>query len=216
MRKIHNTFILLTVSVLFICCNSTTERQRITLPEKLLSLKLLNSERIKEKFGSYGIKVLSHTSDVRVSNLYSLKENDTITRTFAVVNYPKHIDSSYADIHIKIINGSSIGKVFKENGWSIDKAPLLKGKIDVDLSKFSYVYDLMSIQKETLAFYMYNFYIKKDGKNYKYATITEVYHPQYINAETLNLLYKDVNIPTERTSGVNQNLTIVYRKMQQE
>ena len=33
---------------------------------------LLNSERIKQKFGSYGINILDANAELRVSNLYSI------------------------------------------------------------------------------------------------------------------------------------------------
>ncbi|MDT7833377.1 hypothetical protein RQM59_13385 [Flavobacteriaceae bacterium S356] len=214
MRKITKVFLFIIVSSFLISCNTTTEQESITLSKKLLSTKLLNSERIKEKFGSYDIDVLSHTNKVRISNLYSFEEGTKVTRTFAVVNYPEQIDSSYAAIHSKVIKGASIGRIFKKNRWSIVKVPLYKGTIPTKLKEFSYVYDLMSIQKNALAFYMYDFHIQKDGNDYKYATITEIYHPQYINTKTLELLYKEQQIPIKKTPQVNQILNIVYAKMQ--
>ena len=83
--------------------------------ESILSSKLLNSERIKMKFGSYKIKVLYKNSKLRVSDLYSSNDGRKTTRTFAVVQYPKTIDSIFLKEHIQILNGQSIGKVFKEN-----------------------------------------------------------------------------------------------------
>jgi hypothetical protein len=46
---------------------------------------LLNSERISQRFGSYGIEILDASSDYRISNLFSDEDGLAITRTFAIV-----------------------------------------------------------------------------------------------------------------------------------
>lgn len=215
MKKGSHFFLYIFVSLFFLSCSSTaTTQQEITLSKELLSSKLLNSERIKQKFGNYGIEVLSHTDVARVSNLFSSHKGAKITRTFAVVNYSEKIDSSYIKIHSQIVKGASIGRIFKKNEWKIVKKPLFKGVIKTEQGSFSLVYNLMSIRQKPLAFYMYDFYVKKDNQQYKYATITEVYHPQYINTKTLDLMYKDLQIPVKKTTEVDTVLKTVYKKMQ--
>jgi len=215
MRKNLSVIVCVCISYFFISCNNTASNEHeITLSKKLLSTKLLNSERIKQKFGNYGIEVLSQTNVTRVSNLYSSNKGAKVTRTFAVVTYSEKIDSSHSKIHSQIINGASIGRVFKKNGWNIIKKPLYKGAIESRSEDFYHVYDLMSIQKKSLAFYMYNFHIQKDSVEHNYATITEVYHPLYINTKTLNLIYKDQQVPVKKTDTIDSILEIVYEKMQ--
>ena len=51
----------------------------------MLSRALLNSERIEQRFGSYGITVLEQSDLTRVSNLYTLEEERETCRTFAIV-----------------------------------------------------------------------------------------------------------------------------------
>ena len=57
------------------------ERANAPSPERR---ELLNSERIAQRFGSYGIEVLESDGRVRVSNLYSNEQGGRICRTFAV------------------------------------------------------------------------------------------------------------------------------------
>ena len=81
----------------------------------------LNSERIARKYGSYGVEVIENTDNLRVSNLYSMEASRPICRTFAVVGISREIDSSFAVEHAQILEGASIGAVFKRNGWNIEK-----------------------------------------------------------------------------------------------
>lgn len=48
---------------------------------------LLNSERIAQRYGSYGIEVLASDCGLRVSDLYSGEQTDRVTRTLAVVRF---------------------------------------------------------------------------------------------------------------------------------
>ena len=50
---------------------------------------LLNSERIAEKFGNYGIEVLEQ-NPLRVSSLYSVEHGQRVCRTFAIVMFEPH------------------------------------------------------------------------------------------------------------------------------
>ena len=77
------------------------------------SVGLGNSERIRLKFGSYGIEVLESGQGIRVSNLYSIKDGVRTNRTFAVVAYPDVIEPEFSEEHDAIINGQSIGNVFR-------------------------------------------------------------------------------------------------------
>ena len=47
----------------------------------------LNSERIAERFGSYGIEVISSGPGLRRSNLYSSEDEVRTCRTYAVVRF---------------------------------------------------------------------------------------------------------------------------------
>lgn len=58
----------------------------------------LNSERIEQRFGSYGIEVLSSDDALRVANLYSTEVDHGVCRTFAVTRFPDPVAAAYATI----------------------------------------------------------------------------------------------------------------------
>jgi hypothetical protein len=90
---------------------------------------LLNSERIRLKFGSYGVEVLKSGPALRVTNLYSVSGDAKITRTFALVRFPNYIDSTLVQEHNKILAGGSIGEVFKASNWKIIKENYTLGQL---------------------------------------------------------------------------------------
>ena len=65
---------------------------------------LLNSERIRMKYGSYGVEVLYSDSTTRITSLYNEDGDVRITRTYAIVLYPTVIDSALANEHNSIID----------------------------------------------------------------------------------------------------------------
>ena len=71
----------------------SAQESSTTSPEAA-SRPLLNSERIAQEFGSYGVAVLESDDRVRVSNLYSLRGETKICRTYAVVYYPDATDAA--------------------------------------------------------------------------------------------------------------------------
>jgi hypothetical protein len=92
--------------------------------------ELLNSERIQQAFGSYGVEVLATNDRLRLTNLYSVDAGTRTCRTFAVVRFPPVIDSAVATEHAAITNGGSIGAVFAANvakdGKAVEYAALVE------------------------------------------------------------------------------------------
>ena len=211
------------ICILFLCVglfyglnNCTIQKLQSQLPQSsldsILSPKLLNSERIKMKYGSYGIKVLSENSKFRVSNLYSFSGEKKITRTFALVNYTEQIDSIFLEEHLKILEGQSIGSVFKQNQWKIEKKSYFLGEIESSID-FTDTYNLMgNLAPSKLAVYVYGFYIKKDNKSYEYATISEVYHPDFLTLSVLKKIYPD-SIKHLQEIDINEILEQVINKI---
>jgi len=150
---------------------------------------LANSDRIRLKFGSYGIEVVENGLRIRVSNLFSTDAGVKTNRTFAVVMYPAVIETPFKKEHEAIIDGQSIGIVFKENGWLIEKHHHYMGELD-PLSDFSAVHsvfgDIGSIKP---VIHVYSLNIRKDGAEFHYASIAEVHHPAYLGLEELKAIY---------------------------
>ena len=176
-----------------------------------LSRGLLNSERIAEQFGSYGIDVLEHASDVRVSNLYSPEDDRKICRTFAVVMYPDEIDAALAAEHSEILSGLSIGAVFTRHGWTVTKAHRYFGVI----ATTERVSNLMGdIGAQPLAVHVYDLEVSRGETSSFYATIAEVHHPDYLDVATLAEIYgQPVRSDTRRSLGLEPALALTYRKM---
>jgi hypothetical protein len=154
------------------------------------SRELLNSERIAQRFGSYGIEVLESTATVRVSNLFSTDGDGKVCRTFAVVRYPSSVDAAFAPQHEAILKGGSIGAVFAAAGWEVRKAHLYFG----ELPATNRVASLMRVTPGTLlAEHAYVLSIAKNGQVFEYAALVEIHHPEYLQRADLQPIYGPAN-----------------------
>lgn len=219
MKSKQRLYILILLISFFYNFNSCEHKNNISrlsqeVPyDSILSSKLLNSERIKLKYGNYAIKVLNNDSKLRISNLYSSHDDTKTTRTFAIVNYPETIDSTFLKEHKKIIEGGSIGRTFKDYGWEIEKKSIYFGEI-LPSNDFTNIYKLMgNITPSKLAIHVYEFYIKKNNLEFKYVTIAEIYHPDYLTLNTLKSIHEDANNYLEITPTINQMLEQIPIKM---
>jgi len=174
---------------------------------------ILNSERIRQKFGSYGVEVLYSDSTTRITRLYSTEGDVDVTRTFAVVMYPSVVDSALFLEHNEILNGGSIGQIFKESGWTIKKKSIYLGQISQS-DKYDNTYEMMGgIVPTDLALYMYMFTVYKEGRSYNYATIAELYHPAYLTTGDMRRIYTAVDDSLTSALDVTQKLDMVRHFM---
>ncbi len=188
---------------------SVKKQSQQTPCDSIPSVNLLNSERIAKKFGGYGIDVLHAGSQLRVSNLYDGKK---VTRTLAIVNYPERIDSAFSKEHTEIINGGSIGTVFKKHGWKIEKKNIYFGEIAA--GNYKELYKLMgNIAPSRLSIWIYVFMIRKNGKQYSYATISEIYHPDYLFLADLKCMNKDADLYLKETKPIKRDLKKIRQLM---
>jgi hypothetical protein len=148
--------------------------------------ELLNSERIAQRFGSYGIDVLESDGRVRVSNLYSEHSGERICRTFAVVRYADTIAPAIAGEHAEIVAGGSIGAVFTSHGWRVEKKNLRYFAMDAPAR----VAALMHVAKGTrLAAHAYALDVVREGQSFAYALLVEIHHPDYLRLDDLQAIY---------------------------
>jgi hypothetical protein len=153
---------------------------------------LLNSERIEQTFGNYGVDVIQASNDGRVASLYSGGGADKITRTFAVVTFSGRARPALASEHARVLSGESLGAVFKSAGWRIEKHNIFVGELEV-AEKYSVLAELMRLSlPQNLATHVYLFVVRKDKRSYSYATIVELHHPDYLSAEDLRSTYGEV------------------------
>lgn len=176
------------------------------------SPKLLNSERIELKFGSYGVELLYQDADTRLTNLYSLENGDKVMRTFAFVQFPAFIDTAFQQEHEEILNGGSIGAVFKQNGWIITKRQLFSGNMlcSEECSKLKSW--MGAFTTDSLAMNIYSFEIEKEGRSFHYAIIAEVYHPDYLQTSDLDMIVGHVN-KADQVSDIIPSMKSAIRKL---
>lgn len=146
----------------------------------------LNSERIEQRFGSYGIELLNQTETVRVANLYSLDEGVTVTRTFAVTRHADSIDARLRQAHERILAGASIGATLADAGWTVERRHLWMG----DLPATSGISALMRIDGPTrLGVHIFDLEISRESERMVYATIAEIHHPDYLDHADIERLF---------------------------
>jgi len=155
---------------------------------------LLNSERIEQRFGSYGIELLAQTDAVRIASLYSLENGEKVTRTFAVTRYSDSVDARLAQAHERILAGGSIGATLAEAGWTVTRRHLWVG----DVPATTGIGSLMNIDDSSpLGLHVFDLEVSRGDEQLHYATIAEVHHPDHLDRNGIEQLFG----PTESASG---------------
>ncbi len=149
----------------------------------------LNSERIADRFGSYGIDVLSSEPGLRRSNLFSSENGVHTCRTYAVVRFVDEPDALIDAEHAQILAGESIGEIFKASGWEILKETLHIGAVVLDDTSHP-VAALMGLERGAdVAMHIYRLLLNKSDQAVEYATLIELHHPEYLDLPDLRNLY---------------------------
>ncbi|MDJ0711425.1 MAG: hypothetical protein QNJ14_13605 [Woeseiaceae bacterium] len=146
---------------------------------------ILNSERIEQRFGSYGIDVLASEAGLRRSSLFSYDGDSRTCRTYAVVQFAEEAGARCDAAHSRVLAGDSIGETFKEDGWNIRKHTLYVGAIRLPESHTE-VGALMRLRgAHDLALHIYQLVLVRDINEFEYATILEAHHPDYLTERDL-------------------------------
>ncbi len=151
---------------------------------------LLNSERIQQRFGSYGIEVLTSEDGLRRSSLYSRDDDRLVCRTYAVVRFAEQPHDGYSEEHAKVLAGNSIGAVFRSHGWDIHKQTIYIGSLSLP-ARGTRIGQLMGVDsEEELALHVYQLLLARDDQVFEYATIVEMHHPEYLSESDVLDLYE--------------------------
>jgi hypothetical protein len=163
----------------------------------------LNSDMIRKSFGTYGVEVLQDDSSQRVSSLYSKDRGHRTTRTYAVVEYTGRPKQAFASEHAAILAGGSIGATFRDAGWSIRKQHLFIGELEIPAAYIA-IGERMEIGlPRTLATHQYLFFVEKNERSWNYATITEIHHPDYLNAGDLREIYGEILLDDSNRDSIH-------------
>ncbi len=151
--------------------------------------EFLSCDRIRRKFGSYGIDVLQSRAGHRVSSLYSMAGGEKTCRIYAKVRFTGTIDPAYANEHARVLAGESIGTVFRSAGWRIVKRHRHIGETPLsddsgDIARLMRIEGIHKLATDT-----YVFEIAKNGRRFEYAEITELHHPACLSAAELRSIY---------------------------
>ncbi len=170
---------------------------------------LLNSERIEQQFGSYGIDVLASEAGLRRSSLYSTKDGERVCRTYAVVRFTDEPDNSFSPEHAKVLAGNSLGEVFKANGWAIHKQTLHIGSFEIEKSASEIAVLMKLLETDTLAVHIYQLLLAKDDQVFEYATIIEAHHPAYLSWHDLLGIYHYDDSETLSTESISELIALI-------
>ncbi len=145
----------------------------------------LNSTLIKEKFGTYGVDVLVQEPHLRIASLYSLVEDQRVTRSLAIVDYIDQEAPQVTTIHHRITAGGSIGQSFVDEGFEVVKKTEALVELPAN-EDFSSLYKMMRLlQPAALAFHTYLLNVRKNDDWIVYARVTEVHSPEHLGIKQL-------------------------------
>ncbi len=167
--------------------------------------QLLNSERIEQRFGSFGIDVLLSEPGVRLSNLYSIEHGIPVCRTYAIVRFVDELDGAIGAEHEQVLAGNSIGATFKAGGWEVRKQTQFVGQVSLQHADPSIAEAMRVEPARDVAVHMYRFFLARHGRRIDYATIIELHHPDYLTRAELGRLFP-VNTDAGVTIEQVQNL----------
>ena len=194
---------------------------KLSLPVLVVALaacanepQLLNSERIEQRFGSFGIDVLLSEPGLRLSNLYSLEDGIPVCRTYAIVRFVDELDGAISAEHEQVLAGHSIGATFKANGWEVHKQTQFIGQISLQHADPSIAEAMRVAPTRDVAVHVYQFLLTKGGQWVDYATIIELHHPDYLTREALRRLFPvatDAELTIEQVQDlISQSLDAAY------
>jgi hypothetical protein len=106
-----------------------------------------------------------------------------------VVAYPEKIEPANSDEHNAIIDGQSIGIVFQNHGWVIEKHHQYFGEIELPLHHFGFSAHRSEPDKVRAAIHVYSLIVKKDDAEYQYASIAEIHHPEFLQLQDLAAIF---------------------------
>ena len=150
----------------------------------------LNSQRIEERFGSYGVLILAQADLRRETCLYSGNATVPVCRTIALVRFVAEPDPVLAAPLAKIRGGASLGATLASEGWQVRKLNRyvgeypLGGDCDAGLARLLRICD-----PPPLALHIYELWAARNGVDREVATLLELHHPAYLSADDVQTIY---------------------------
>jgi len=153
----------------------------------------LNSERIVQRFGSYGVQLVEQDENRRIASLYSEHDGLRTCRSYAIVFFESPLDPALEAADRLIRDGASIGSTFAGLGWRVNKTTLDIRTVTVESARLARLMDIHV--PADLAMHAYRFVVSREGDTHPYATIVEIHHPDYLDVAELRRIYR--RLPAE-------------------
>ncbi len=150
---------------------------------------LLNSDLIRERFGSYHVDILRRGTDTRVSALSSDQDGAKICRTFAVTQFISCELAIDAAVLEHIESGGSIGATLRRAGFEVDKQSLDITGVQIDEPSHAALERMHLDAPLTLALHIYTLGIRDRDVSSPFAIIAELHHPEFLTETGLRELF---------------------------
>ena len=139
----------------------------------------MNSDKIRERFGHYGVELLEQDTRTRLASLYSLSGEQRITRTLALTRFelPTHQAVSEQDAQIRA--GDSIGATLRHAGWNVVKNHTTDCQVAAG-KRFAALGGTTLNPEDQVLVRVYTLSVLKQELAIDYAIIAEAYHCEHI------------------------------------
>lgn len=137
----------------------------------------MNSDLIRQRFGSYQVGVLHQAATSRVANLFSLNSGQTVCRTLAVTHFIEPVATALRDADAKIRTGQSIGATLRAQRFEVSKRLVIATQA-ASGSKFAALAADVA-PGAVLSINVYLLQAHNETGRADYAVIAEAYHPEH-------------------------------------
>jgi len=143
---------------------------------------LVNSERIKARFGSYHVQVLHQDAATRLASLCSRHDDTDICRTLAVTRFASPTPATLAEADALIRQGDSIGSTLERAGQHLSREIIVEASVPCG-EAFTALTGQTVKRGDLLSLRLYRLDAGPDPEALMpYATIAEAHHPEHIPA----------------------------------
>lgn len=141
---------------------------------------LVNSERIKARFGSYHVQVLHQDATTRLASLCSRHDDMDICRTLAVTRFASPTPATLAEADALIRQGDSIGSTLEQAGQHLSREIIAEASAPCG-DAFTALTGQSVGPGNLLSLRLYRLDAGPDPKALTpYATIAEAHHPEHV------------------------------------
>lgn len=198
--------LLLPLGLLLLCWVGPVWSKAPTCPAYEQLRPLLNSERIRSCFGSYGVEVIHQDSRLRVSSLYSLEGEERITRTLAISEFTSDLPASLNEAYKAIRAGASMGATLEDAGWRVEKRQRYSGEVAASAALGCLSNPPEPEAQSLLAVQVYDLYVVREEEVVRFALLAELHDPRYLTLPDLQQIHGPVAPQLQQADAGSEQL----------